>query len=86
MFTIDVVRLIERLTAVEQESNELRGMIKNVREEMLQQVEEAKQITFDQIPKLSPEGNLVIETYDGEGNTVYGYVVAEIKSDEKPAA
>ena len=81
MLTIDVVALITRISNLENENRELRGLIKDVRKELAEGLDEAKQTAYDLIPK-SADGKLVFETYDENGDTVYGHVVAEIKSDQ----
>ena len=84
MLTIDVVALIDRINKLEAETKELRGLIKTTEAGLAEQIEEAKQSAYDAIPK-SEGDKLIFESYDDQGNTVYGHVVAEIKTDEQPS-
>lgn len=82
---LDVVALLDRINSLENETKDLRGLIKEARKEFAEGLDEARQIAFDQIPK-SADGKLIFESYDDEGKTVYGHVVAEIKSDQPDAS
>lgn len=84
MFTVDIVALMDRINRLEQETKELRELAKTNYDELSNDIEAARQYATDLMPTITEDGKLKIETYDEAGNTVYGHVIAEIKSDERP--
>lgn len=73
MLTIDVVALITRITKLEEETRELRAALKTKEAEIYERIQEVQDSVWEQQPKLK-DGNLLIETSDDSGNTVFGKV------------
>lgn len=84
MFTIDLVALLDRINKLENENTEIRQLIAQTSKELSNEIEEARQSAIDALPELK-DGKLVFESYDAKGDTVYGHVIAEIKSDQADA-
>lgn len=82
VFTVDLVSLLNRLNQVEQECKELRALIAKNDKQVYEAIEETKELIFDYAPKVKDENTLVFETDDGQGNTVYGHVIAEVRAEQ----
>lgn len=83
VFTVDLVGLLTRLSALEQECKELRALIAKNDKQVYEAIEETKELIFTYAPKLEGDNTLVFETGDQNGNTVFGHVVAaEIRAEQ----
>lgn len=73
---LDVVALLDRINKLENETKELRAALKAKGDELSKEIQEVQDSVWEQIPKLKDK-QLVIETSDDKGNTVYAQVKTE---------